>query len=108
MISELERKSAVIDIEPEQIERAFDYGRELLISSKLPHLKQLIELYVERIDIYPESVSVTLNILRGLQANESGAALDKLNRTYPNALSITETARRSEVVTMHSKGKTAL
>ncbi len=108
LISELERKSAVIDIEAEQIERAFDYGRELLISGKLPHLKQLIELYVERIDIYPESVSVTLNILRGLQANESGKALDKLNRTYPKALSITETVNRSEVVTMHIKDKTAL
>mgnify|MGYP000077301048 CR=1 FL=1 len=61
-------------------------------------LRQLIELYVERVEILPDSVSVTLNILRGLQANESGAALDRLNRTYPEALKITRKADREEVV----------
>lgn len=43
-------------------------------------------------------MSVTLNILRGLQANESGAALDRLNRTYPEALKITRKVDREEVV----------
>ena len=97
-LSGLERRSARVDIDEEQIKRAFDYGRELLLSGKIPRLRQLIELYVERVEILPDSVSVTLNILRGLQANESGAALDRLNRTYPEALKITREADREEVV----------
>ncbi len=97
-LSELERKSASVDIDSQQIERAFSYGKELLLSGRLPHLRQLVELYVERVEIYPDSVSVTLNILRGLQANENGNALDKLNRTYPKALCITGTADRKTVV----------
>lgn len=97
-LSEIERRSARVDIDEEQIKRAFDYGRELLLSGKIPRLRQLIELYVERVEILPDSVSVTLNILRGLQANESGAALDRLNRTYPEALKITRKADREEVV----------
>lgn len=97
-LSGLERRSARVDIDEEQIKRAFDYGRELLLSGKIPRLRQLIELYVERVEILPDSVSVTLNILRELQANESGAALDRLNRTYPEALKITRKADREEVV----------
>ena len=97
-LSELEHKSASVDIDRQQIERAFNYGKELLLSGRLPHLRQLVELYIERVEIYPDSVSVTLNILRGLQANENGNTLDKLNRTYPKALCITETADRKTVV----------
>lgn len=97
-LSGLEQKSARVDIDEEQIKRAFDYGRELLLSGKIPRLRQLIELYVERVEILPDSVSVTLNILRGLQANERGAALDRLNRTYPEALKITRKVDREEVI----------
>ena len=58
-LSDLERRSARVDIDEEQIKRAFDYGRELLLSGKIPRLRQLIELYVERVEILPDSVSVT-------------------------------------------------
>ena len=102
-LSELERKTSKVDIDEEQISRAFDYGRELLLSGKIPRLRQLIELYVERVDIYPDSVSVTLNILRGLQANENGGALDRLNRTNPEALRITRQADRDEVISGDKK-----
>lgn len=58
-LSEIERRSARVDIDEEQKKRAFDYGRELLLSGKIPRLRQLIELYVERVEILPDSVSVT-------------------------------------------------
>ena len=69
-------------IDEQQIVSAFDHGRELLLSGELPNLKQLIELYVERVDIYPDSVSVTLNVLRGLKAQENAPQQDKLNRVF--------------------------
>ena len=101
--TELERKTSKVDIDEEQISRAFDYGRELLLSGKIPRLRQLIELYVERVEILPDSVSVTLNILRGLQANENGCALDKLNRTNHEALRSTRQADRDEVISGDKK-----
>ena len=97
-LSQLERKSAKVDISESQIERAFDYGRELLQSGQIPHLRQLVELYVDRVDIYPDSVSVTLNVLRGIKANENGKELDKLNRTNPDAFRIKRQADRNEVM----------
>lgn len=35
-----------------------------IFSGKIPRLRQLIELYVERVEILTDSVSVTLKILK--------------------------------------------
>ena len=38
-----------------------------IISGKIPRLRQLIELYVERVDILPDSVSVMLKIRKNFR-----------------------------------------
>ena len=58
-LDEPTRQSTELNIDTEQIIRAFNYSKELLLSDKLPMLKQLINLYVERVDIYPDSVNVS-------------------------------------------------
>ena len=38
-----------------------------IFSRKIPRLRQLIELYVERVDILPDSVSVMLKIRKNFR-----------------------------------------
>ena len=38
-----------------------------IFSRKIPRLRQLIELYVERVEILPDSVSVTLKIRKNFR-----------------------------------------
>ena len=38
-----------------------------IFSGKIPRLRQLIELYVERVEILPDSVSVTLKIRKNFR-----------------------------------------
>lgn len=97
-LSELERQSTVVDIDEDLIIRAFEYGKELLESGEIPNLRQLINLYVERIVIYTDRIDVSFNLLRGLQVQENGANLDKLNRTSPEALVLTESASRNDII----------
>ena len=97
-LSELERQSTVVDIDEDLIIRAFEYGKELLESGEIPNLRQLINLYVERIVIYPDRIDVSFNLLRGLQVQENGANLDKLNHTSPEALVLTESASRNDII----------
>ena len=52
----------------EDIAEAFERGREMLLSGTIPHLRQLIQLYVSRIDVYPDHISATLNYLPTLRA----------------------------------------
>ena len=44
------------------------HGREMLLSGTIPHLRQLIQLYVSRIEVYPDHISATLNYLPALRA----------------------------------------
>ncbi len=94
-LAELERESAKVDVDEALIIRAFEYGKQLMESGEIPNLRQLINLYVDRIDVFPDSISVSFNLLRGLQAKEGGEVLDKLSRTLPNELVLTETISRS-------------
>ena len=41
----------------EDIAEAFERGREMLLSGTIPHLRQLIQLYVSRIEVYPDHIS---------------------------------------------------
>lgn len=96
-LNTLTRKSTELNIDTEQIIRAFNYSRELLLSGKLPKLKQLINLYVERVDIYPDSVSVTLNIIGGIQAKSDNEELSKLDQIHADSLKICDQISRKEI-----------
>lgn len=93
----LERKSTELEIDERQIIRAFNYGKELLLSGKLPKLKQLINLYVEGIYIYPNSVSVVLNVLNSIQANSDDEQLSQIGKSYSEALIIKENISRKDI-----------
>lgn len=96
----MKRKSTELDIDEKQIIRAFNYGRQLLLSGKLPKLKQLINLYVEGIYIYSDSVNVVLNVLNSIQANADDEQLSKLNKSYSDALKIEESISREDIIDM--------
>ncbi|MFR0871372.1 MAG: recombinase zinc beta ribbon domain-containing protein [Oscillospiraceae bacterium] len=68
-LSEIERRSARVDIDEEQIKRAFDYGGAAALR-KDTATGGSSKLYVERVEILPDSECYA-NILRGLQANEA-------------------------------------
>lgn len=93
----MERKSTELDIDREQIIRAFNHGKELLLSGKLPKLKQLINLYVDGIYIYPNSVSVVLNVLNRIQANSDDEQLSQIGKSYSEALIIKENISRKDI-----------
>ena len=92
----LTRQSTELNIDTAQIIRAFNYSKELLLSGKLPKLKQLINLYVERIDIYPDSVNVTLNVIGGIQAKVDSEELSKLESISADALKIQDHVSRRD------------
>ena len=96
-LEDLTRQSTELNIDTEQIIRAFNYSKEMLLSGKLPKLKQLINLFVERIDIYPDSVNVTLNVIGGIQAKADNADLSKLESIDPNSLKIQNNISRKDI-----------
>lgn len=97
-LDELTRQSTELDIDTEQIIRAFNHSKELLLSGKLPKLKQLINLYVERVDIYPDSVNVTLNVIGGIQAGADTEELSKLDSIPADSLKIQDSISRKEII----------
>lgn len=66
----------------------------------VPKLKQLINLYVEGIYIYPDSVNVVLNVLNSIQANADDDSLSRLDKTYSDALKIEESISREDIIDM--------
>ena len=96
-LDKLNRQSAELHIDNNQLIRAFNYSRELLQSGKLPKLKQLINLYVERIDIYPDMVNVTLNIMGGMLAQSDDKKLPNSNEIHSDGLAIKNTIPRKAI-----------
>ncbi len=78
-------RSATVDVDTDEITEAFRKGKELLMSGQLPRIKQLIELYVSRVEVYPEYVTVKLNYMPALQASASDGTLGQLSDTYEKA-----------------------
>ncbi len=93
----LTRQSTELNMDTEQIIRAFNYSKELLLSGNLPKLKQLINLYVERVDIYPDYVNVTLNVISGIQAKADTEELSKLESIHADSLKIQNRVSRKEI-----------
>lgn len=57
----LKLKTGNIAIPPEIIERAFHQARSLFLSGKLAECKQLVDLSVKRIEVFPEEIILELN-----------------------------------------------
>lgn len=76
----------------------FRTGRQLLISGELPQLHQLVNLYIDELTVYPDSVSVKLNMINGIQVNSDSEELEKLGNIDKEAFSITEDADRKKVI----------
>jgi hypothetical protein len=53
----------VVDITEEDMRTAYARAREMLKSGTLPELRQLINLYVERVVVYREHVEVFFHVL---------------------------------------------
>ena len=91
---ELEKRRATVEVDRSEIVEAFNKGRELLLSGEIPHLKQLIRLYVRRIEVYPDCVSVYLNYMPVLKASADEQSLSVLNDAYDGALDVENTITR--------------
>lgn len=96
-LDDLTQQSFELDIDNGQIIRVFNYSRELLMSGRLPKLKQLVNLYVERIDVFPDVVNVTLNIMGGMLAQSDSKDLSNLDKISPNGLEINESISRDHI-----------
>ena len=93
----MNRQSTELHVDNEQLIRVFNHGRELLLSGKLPKLKKLINLYVERIDIYPDVVNVTLNIMGSMLSQSDNRGLAELSRISPEGLEISDSVSREHI-----------
>ena len=67
------------------------------MSGKLPKLKKLINLYVERIDIYPDVVNVTLNITGSMLSQSDNRGMAELSRISPDGLEINDSISREHI-----------
>ena len=85
---DLEQRRVTVDVNRSEIVEAFHKGRELLLSGEIPHLKQLIGLYVRRIEVYPDYVAVFLTYLPVLKASADEQSLSVLNDAYDGALDV--------------------
>ena len=94
---ELEKHRVTVDVDRSEMVEAFNKGRELLLSGEIPHLKQLIRLYVRRIDVYPEFVSVYLNYMPVLKASADEQSLSVLNDAYDGALDVENRISRKKL-----------
>lgn len=97
-LEEAQRRSTTLEIDERELIKAFDYSRQLLLSGELPQLHQLVNLYIDEVTVYPDSVSVKLNMINGIQANSSSEELEKLGNIDKEAFSITEDADRKKVI----------
>lgn len=95
---ELEIRSSTVDVDTGEITEAFRKGKELLMSDQLPRIKPLIELYVSRVEVYPEHVTVKLNYISALQAGASNSSLGRLGDTYEKALEFKENIDRKMII----------
>ena len=96
-LDDMNRQSTEPHVDNEQLIRVFNHSRELLMSGKLPKLKKLINLYVERIDIYPDVVNVTLNIMGSMLSQSDNSALAELGRISPDGLEINDSVSRADI-----------
>lgn len=96
-LDDMNRKSTELHIDNEQLIRVFNHGRELLLSGKLPKLKKLINLYVERIDIYPDVVNVTLNIMGSMLSQSDNRGLADLSKISSEGLEINDSVSRDHI-----------
>ena len=68
------------------------------MSGQLPRIKQLIELYVSRVEVFPEYVTVKLNYMPALQESASDGSLGQLGDTYEKALEFEESIDRKRLI----------
>lgn len=62
-INEAEKLTKVVDVTEEDIRYHYSKARELFSSGELPEMRQLINLYLERVIVYREHVEVILRML---------------------------------------------
>ena len=96
-LDDINRQSTELHVDNEQLIRVFNHSRELLMSGKLPKLKKLINLYVERIDIYPDVVNVTLNITGSMLSQSDNSGMAELSRISPDGLEINDSISREHI-----------
>lgn len=96
-LDDMNRQSTELRVDNEQLVRVFNHGRELLLSGKLPKLKKLINLYVERIDIYPDVVNVTLNIMGSMLSQSDNRGLSDLSKISSEGLEINDSVSREHI-----------
>ncbi len=94
---EIESRRVTIETNREDIAEAFERGREMLLSGTIPHLRQLIQLYVSRIEVYPDHISATLNYLPALRAVGSDEAVGNYGKAAQDALEVKEDIGREEL-----------
>ena len=94
---EIESRRVPIEKNREDIAEAFERGREMLLSGNIPHLRQLIQLYVSRIEVYPDHISATLNYLPALRAVGADEAVGNYGAAAQNALEVREDIGREEL-----------
>lgn len=91
---EIEARQVTIETNRDDIIEAFRRGREMLLSGTIPHLRQLIQLYVSRIDVYPDHITATLNYLPALMAVGSDESIGKYAEAYEGALEVKDEVGR--------------
>lgn len=96
-LDDMNRQSTELRVDNEQLIRVFNHGRELLLSGKLPKLKKLINLYVERIDVYPDVVNVTLNIMGSMLSQSDNRGLSDLSKISSEGLEINDSVSREHI-----------
>ena len=96
-LDDMNRQSTELRVDNEQLIRVFNHGRELLLSGKLTKLKKLINLYVERIDVYPDVVNVTLNIMGSMLSQSDNRGLSDLSKISSEGLEINDSVSREHI-----------
>ena len=96
-LDDMNRQSTELRVDNEQLIRVFNHGRELLMSGKLPKLKKLINLYVERIDVYPDVVNVTLNIMGSMLSQLDNRGLSDLSKISSEGLETNDSVSREHI-----------
>ena len=62
-IEEAERLSKVVEVTEDDIRYHYQRARELFNSGQLPEVRQLINLYLERVVVYKEHVEIFIHVL---------------------------------------------
>lgn len=91
---EIEARQVTIETNRDDIIEAFRRGREMLLSGTIPHLRQLIKLYVSRIEVYPDHITATLNYMPALMAAGSDESIGKYAEAYEGALEVRDEVGR--------------